>query len=57
MNDGFLSINGFHLRAHAMFSGEGRPVGSSTTEYAFMVEAKIDSIFGKLTTPQVDTVC
>ncbi|EDV19837.1 uncharacterized protein TRIADDRAFT_61706 [Trichoplax adhaerens] len=56
MNHGFLSINGFHLRVHAMFSGEGRPVGSSTTEYAFMLEAKVESITGKLTTPQAISV-
>lgn len=48
-----MGLSGLQVRGHAMFSHEGLPLESETLEYAWMVEAIIGDLTGKLTCPQV----
>lgn len=53
MKEGHLSLSGLQVRGHAMFSHEGLALESETLEYAWLVEAVIGDISGRLTSPQV----
>lgn len=52
---GHLAISGIQIRGHAMFSAEGNSLDAETLEYAWLVEAQIGDITGRLTAPQVNS--
>ncbi|XP_035387617.1 transmembrane protein KIAA1109 homolog isoform X5 [Electrophorus electricus] len=52
LRDGHLSLSGLQMRAHAMFSAEGLPVGSDTLEYAWLIDVQAGALTGKVTVPQ-----
>ncbi|XP_076446239.1 bridge-like lipid transfer protein family member 1 isoform X6 [Babylonia areolata] len=56
LRDGHLALSGLQVRGHAMFSHEGLPLDSETLEYAWLIEAVIGTVSGKLTTPQVQNI-
>ncbi|XP_077586910.1 bridge-like lipid transfer protein family member 1 isoform X3 [Stigmatopora nigra] len=53
LRDGHLSLSGLQMRAHAMFSAEGLPLGSDTLEYAWLIDMQLGSLSGRVTLPQV----
>lgn len=53
LSQGHLSLSGFQLRGHAMFSGLDRPPDCETLEYAWLVEIQLGILSGRLTMPQV----
>ncbi|XP_077476639.1 bridge-like lipid transfer protein family member 1 [Stigmatopora argus] len=53
LRDGHLSLSGLQMRAHAMFSAEGLPLGSDTLEYAWLIDMQLGSLSGRVTVPQV----
>lgn len=53
LHEGHLALSGLQVRGHAMFSGEGMPLDHETLEYAWLVEAIVGNLTGRLTSPQV----
>ncbi|XP_061651565.1 bridge-like lipid transfer protein family member 1 [Phyllopteryx taeniolatus] len=53
LRDGHLSLSGLQMRAHAMFSAQGLPVGSDTLEYAWLIDMQAGGLTGRVTVPQV----
>jgi len=56
LSQGHLSLSGFQLRGHAMFSGLDRPPDCETLEYAWLIEIQLGILTGRLTMPQVHCV-
>ncbi|XP_078796524.1 bridge-like lipid transfer protein family member 1 isoform X8 [Oryzias latipes] len=53
LRDGHLSLSGLQMRAHAMFSAEGLPLGSDTLEYAWLIDMQAGGLTGRVTIPQL----
>ena len=53
LKDGYLALSGLQVRGHAMFSHEGLALDAETLEYAWLVEAVVGDVSGRLTCPQV----
>uniref|UniRef100_A0A3Q3G3A6 Bridge-like lipid transfer protein family member 1 n=1 Tax=Labrus bergylta TaxID=56723 RepID=A0A3Q3G3A6_9LABR len=53
LRDGHLSLSGLQMRAHAMFSAQGVPLGSDTIEYAWLIDMQAGGLTGRVTVPQV----
>ncbi|XP_061700534.1 bridge-like lipid transfer protein family member 1 isoform X13 [Syngnathoides biaculeatus] len=53
LRDGHLSLSGLQMRAHAMFSAQGLPLGSDTLEYAWLIDMQAGGLSGRVTIPQV----
>ncbi|XP_036981123.1 transmembrane protein KIAA1109 homolog isoform X1 [Acanthopagrus latus] len=56
LRDGHLSLSGLQMRAHAMFSAQGLPLGSDTLEYAWLIDMQAGGLTGRVTVPQVASV-
>lgn len=56
LRDGHLSLSGLQMRAHAMFSAQGLPLGSDTLEYAWLIDMQAGALTGRVTVPQVGLV-
>ncbi|ESO89448.1 hypothetical protein LOTGIDRAFT_234295 [Lottia gigantea] len=56
LKEGHLALSGLQVRGHAMFSDKGLPLDSETLEYAWLVEAIIGEVTGKLTSPQIQNI-
>ncbi|XP_041357043.1 transmembrane protein KIAA1109-like isoform X2 [Gigantopelta aegis] len=56
LKEGHLALSGLQVRGHAMFSHEGLTLDSETLEYAWLVEAVIGEVTGKLTSPQLQNI-
>ncbi|XP_071088521.1 bridge-like lipid transfer protein family member 1 [Haliotis cracherodii] len=56
LKEGHLALSGLQVRGHAMFSHVGLPLDCETLEYAWLVEAVIGEVTGRLTAPQVQNV-
>lgn len=56
LHEGHLALSGLQVRGHAMFSGEGMPLDHETLEYAWLVEAIVGNLTGRLTSPQVQNI-
>ncbi|XP_052791422.1 bridge-like lipid transfer protein family member 1 isoform X3 [Mya arenaria] len=56
LKEGHLALSGLQVRGHAMFSHEGLPLDSETLEYAWLVEATIGNLSGRLTSPQIQGI-
>lgn len=41
------------MRAHAMFSAQGLPLGTDTLEYAWLIDMQAGALTGRVTVPQV----
>ncbi|XP_068608570.1 bridge-like lipid transfer protein family member 1 [Brachionichthys hirsutus] len=53
LRDGHLSLSSLQMRAHAMFSAHGLPVGSDTLEYAWLIDMQAGGLTGRVTVPQL----
>ncbi|KAM9329723.1 bridge-like lipid transfer protein family member 1 [Gastrophryne carolinensis] len=53
LREGHISLSGLQLRAHAMFSAEGLPLGSDTLEYAWLIDVQAGALTAMVTAPQV----
>nr|XP_056711844.1 bridge-like lipid transfer protein family member 1 [Euleptes europaea] len=53
LREGHISLSGLQLRAHAMFSAEGLPLGSDLLEYAWLIDVQAGSLTAKVTVPQL----
>uniref|UniRef100_A0A2K6G670 Bridge-like lipid transfer protein family member 1 n=1 Tax=Propithecus coquereli TaxID=379532 RepID=A0A2K6G670_PROCO len=53
LREGHINLSGLQLRAHAMFSAEGLPLGSDSLEYAWLIDVQAGSLTAKVTTPQL----
>ncbi|KAM7376688.1 hypothetical protein PAMP_006401 [Pampus punctatissimus] len=53
LRDGHLSLSGLQMRAHAMFSAQGLPLGSDTLEYVWLIDMQAGGLTGRVTVPQV----
>lgn len=53
LREGHINLSGLQLRAHAMFSAEGLPLGSDSLEYAWLIDVQAGSLTAKVTAPQV----
>ncbi|MBZ3874504.1 hypothetical protein SUZIE_128270 [Sciurus carolinensis] len=53
LREGHLNLSGLQLRAHAMFSAEGLPLGSDSLEYAWLIDVQAGSLTAKVTAPQL----
>ncbi|XP_075964686.1 bridge-like lipid transfer protein family member 1 isoform X15 [Anarhichas minor] len=53
LRDGHLSLSGLQMRAHAMFSAQGLPLGGDTLEYAWLIDMQAGGLTGRVTVPQV----
>lgn len=53
LREGHVNLSGLQLRAHAMFSAEGLPLGSDSLEYAWLIDVQAGSLTAKVTAPQV----
>ncbi|XP_056152226.1 bridge-like lipid transfer protein family member 1 [Lampris incognitus] len=56
LRDGHLSLSGLQMRAHAMFSAQGLPLGSDTLEYAWLIDMQAGALTGRVTVPQLASV-
>ncbi|CAJ1073980.1 transmembrane protein KIAA1109 homolog isoform X10 [Xyrichtys novacula] len=56
LRDGHLSLSGLQMRAHAMFSAQGLPLGSDTLEYAWLIDVQAGGLTGRVTVPQVASI-
>ncbi|XP_059821063.1 bridge-like lipid transfer protein family member 1 [Hypanus sabinus] len=56
LREGHISLSGLQLRAHAMFSAEGLPLGSNTLEYAWLIDVQAGLFTAKVTLPQLATL-
>ncbi|XP_012590282.1 PREDICTED: uncharacterized protein KIAA1109 [Condylura cristata] len=54
LREGHISLSGLQLRAHAMFSAEGLPLGSDSLEYAWLIDVQAGNLTAKVTAPQED---
>ncbi|CAN8032239.1 unnamed protein product, partial [Ixodes persulcatus] len=50
---GHLALSSFQVRGQALFSGVGRPLGSDSLEYAWLVELQAGDLTGRLSLPQL----
>lgn len=55
-NTGHLILDSLQFRGHAMFSGLERPLDSETLEYAWLIEAHLGEISGRLSLPQFQQI-
>ncbi|XP_053786564.1 bridge-like lipid transfer protein family member 1 isoform X4 [Desmodus rotundus] len=53
LREGHVNLSGLQLRAHAMFSAEGLPLGSDSLEYAWLIDVQAGSLTAKVTAPQL----
>ncbi|RXM98120.1 hypothetical protein EOD39_13560 [Acipenser ruthenus] len=53
LREGHISLSGLQLRAHAMFSAEGLPLGSDSLEYAWLIDVQAGALTAKVTVPQL----
>ncbi|XP_028932278.1 transmembrane protein KIAA1109 homolog isoform X4 [Ornithorhynchus anatinus] len=53
LREGHISLSGLQLRAHAMFSAEGLPLGSDSLEYAWLIDVQAGCLTAKVTAPQL----
>ncbi|XP_075056358.1 bridge-like lipid transfer protein family member 1 isoform X4 [Mixophyes fleayi] len=53
LREGHISLSGLQLRAHAMFSAEGLPLGTDTLEYAWLIDVQACSLTAMVTAPQL----
>nr|XP_033794435.1 transmembrane protein KIAA1109 homolog isoform X3 [Geotrypetes seraphini] len=53
LREGHIGLSGLQLRAHAMFSAEGLPLGADTLEYAWLIDIQAGSLTAKVTSPQL----
>ncbi|XP_041120860.1 transmembrane protein KIAA1109-like isoform X4 [Polyodon spathula] len=53
LREGHISLSGLQLRAHAMFSVEGLPLGSDSLEYAWLIDVQAGALTAKVTVPQL----
>ncbi|XP_014640029.1 PREDICTED: uncharacterized protein KIAA1109 homolog isoform X2 [Ceratotherium simum simum] len=53
LREGHINLSGLQLRAHAMFSAEGLPLGSDSLEYAWLIDVQAGSLTAKVTAPQL----
>ncbi|KAF7252839.1 hypothetical protein EYD10_01996 [Varanus komodoensis] len=53
LREGHMTLSGLQLRAHAMFSAEGLPLGSDSLEYAWLIDIQAGSLTAKVTVPQL----
>ncbi|XP_066575926.1 bridge-like lipid transfer protein family member 1 isoform X4 [Amia ocellicauda] len=53
LREGHISLSGLQLRAHAMFSAEGLPLGSDSLEYAWLIDVQAGALTAKVTMPQL----
>ncbi|XP_063776332.1 bridge-like lipid transfer protein family member 1 isoform X2 [Pseudophryne corroboree] len=53
LREGHISLSGLQLRAHAMFSAEGLPLGTDTMEYAWLIDVQACSLTAMVTAPQL----
>ncbi|MEE6461639.1 hypothetical protein FKM82_001355 [Ascaphus truei] len=53
LREGHISLSGLQLRAHAMFSAEGLPLGTNTLEYAWLIDMQAGSLTAMVTVPQL----
>ncbi|XP_067849384.1 bridge-like lipid transfer protein family member 1 isoform X5 [Heptranchias perlo] len=56
LREGHISLSGLQLRADAMFSAEGLPLGSTTLEYAWLIDVQAGLLTAKVTLPQLATL-
>lgn len=56
LQQGFLVLSALQVRGHAMFSPAGRAIDEETVEYAWMIEAILGQLTGRLTLPQFQHV-
>ncbi|ELW62631.1 hypothetical protein TREES_T100015065 [Tupaia chinensis] len=56
LREGHISLSGLQLRAHAMFSAEGLPLGSDSLEYAWLIDVQAGSLTAKVTAPQLSCI-
>ncbi|KAM9433242.1 bridge-like lipid transfer protein family member 1 isoform 4-T4 [Salvelinus alpinus] len=56
LRDGHLSLSGLQMRAHAMFSAQGLPLGTDTLEYAWLIDMQAGALTGRVTMPQLASV-
>uniref|UniRef100_UPI00398F7960 bridge-like lipid transfer protein family member 1 n=1 Tax=Pristiophorus japonicus TaxID=55135 RepID=UPI00398F7960 len=56
LREGHISLSGLQLRAHAMFSAEGLPLGSATLEYSWLIDVQAGLLTAKVTLPQLATL-
>ncbi|XP_034153444.1 transmembrane protein KIAA1109 homolog isoform X3 [Esox lucius] len=56
LRDGHLSLSGLQMRAHAMFSAQGLPLGTDTLEYAWLIDMQAGALTGRVTVPQLASV-
>ncbi|XP_053317388.1 bridge-like lipid transfer protein family member 1 [Spea bombifrons] len=53
LREGHISLSGLQLRAHAMFSAEGLPLGTDSLEYAWLIDVQAGSLTAVITAPQL----
>ncbi|KAH0511099.1 hypothetical protein LTLLF_152015 [Microtus ochrogaster] len=53
LREGHINLSGLQLRAHAMFSAEGLPLGSDSLEYAWLIDVQAGNLTAKVTAPQL----
>lgn len=56
LQQGFLVLSALQVRGHAMFSPVGRAIDEETIEYAWMIEATLGQLTGRMTLPQLQHV-
>ncbi|XP_067898594.1 bridge-like lipid transfer protein family member 1 isoform X6 [Heterodontus francisci] len=56
LREGHISLSGLQLRAHAMFSAEGLPLGNTTLEYSWLIDVQAGLLTAKVTLPQLATL-
>lgn len=56
LQQGFLVLSALQVRGHAMFSPTGRAIDEETIEYAWMIEAILGQLTGRMTMPQLQHV-
>lgn len=57
LSQGRLTLSSLQIRGHAMFSDVGQTLDQDTIEYAWLVEIQLGKFSGKLTTPQLYSIC
>ncbi|KAM4709465.1 bridge-like lipid transfer protein family member 1 [Discoglossus pictus] len=53
LREGHISLSGLQLRAHAMFSAEGLPLGTDILEYAWLIDVQAGCLTAMVTAPQL----
>lgn len=56
LQQGFLVLSALQVRGHAMFSQTGRAIDEETIEYAWLIEATLGQLTGRMTLPQLQHV-